>query len=133
MSSTLELKQDPTLRDETSPRWSFLEEESDPCVVVSEGVELIYVNGAVRSLVPDQWFGERCFEVLPTVDKTCAFHCPKIDAVNDSAIPPRWSIAKRRSSQLVLSNCAPGLAPLGVPARLPDTPFRNFTLVPDFA
>ncbi len=75
--------QDP-LRDEASLHWNFLEDEGDPCVVVSERMEFVYINGAARSLVPDQWFGKRCFEVLPTVDETCAFHCPKIDAVNDS-------------------------------------------------
>jgi hypothetical protein len=72
-----------------SLRWSFLEDEGDPCLVVSERMELVYVNGAARSLVPDQWFGKRCFEVLPTVNETCAFHCPKIDAVNDSTILPQ--------------------------------------------
>ena len=30
------------------------------------------------------WFGKRCFEVFPVVDETCAFHCPKIDAISES-------------------------------------------------
>ena len=76
---------DPTLHDETVLRWNFLEEEQDPCVVVSERMEFVYVNGAARALVPEQWFGKRCFEVLPVVDETCAFHCPKIDAVNEGS------------------------------------------------
>ena len=84
----LGMMQGPPLRDETSLTWSFLEDERDPCLVMSERMELVYVNGAARNLVPDQWFGKRCFEVLPTLDETCAFHCPKIDAVNDAATPP---------------------------------------------
>jgi hypothetical protein len=51
-------------------------------------MELVYVNGAARHLVPATWFGKRCFEILPTADQTCAFHCPKIDTVNDAASPP---------------------------------------------
>ena len=38
----------------------------------------------VQKLVPQEWFGKRCFEVFPVVDETCAFHCPKIDAVSES-------------------------------------------------
>ena len=72
------------LRDETALRWSFLEDERDACVVVSERMELVYINAAARELVPGQWFGKRCFEVFPVVDETCAFHCPKIRAVSES-------------------------------------------------
>lgn len=72
------------LRDETALRWSFLEDERDACVVVSERMELVYINAAARELVPGEWFGKRCFEVFPVVDETCAFHCPKIRAVNES-------------------------------------------------
>ena len=75
---------DPTLRDETALRWNFLETEHDPCVVVSERMEFVYVNRAAQALVPEQWFGKRCFEVLPVIDETCAFHCPKIDAINET-------------------------------------------------
>jgi hypothetical protein len=42
------------------------------------------MNAAARALVPGEWFGRRCFEVLPIVDEACAFHCPKIRAVNES-------------------------------------------------
>ena len=73
------------LRDETAMRWSFLEEVLEPCLVVSERMEFVYVNTAARDLVPDGWFGKRCFEVLPVADETCAFHCPKIRAVNEAA------------------------------------------------
>ncbi|HJO37478.1 MAG: hypothetical protein QGG24_04495 [Vicinamibacterales bacterium] len=76
---------DPPLHDETALRWNFLEAESDPCVVVSERMEFVYVNEAAQALVPAQWFGKRCFEVLPVVDETCAFHCPKIDALSEGA------------------------------------------------
>ncbi len=73
------------LRDETALHWNWLEEERDPCVVVSERMEFVYANAAAREeLVPGPWFGKRCFEVLPVVDETCAFHCPKITAVNES-------------------------------------------------
>ena len=76
---------DSLLRDETVLRWGCLEDEQEACVVVSERMELMYVNAAARKLVlPGEWFGKRCFEVLPIVDETCAFHCPKIRAVNES-------------------------------------------------
>ncbi len=48
-------------------------------------MELIYVNTSARSLMPEGWFGKRCFEVLPVAGETCAFHCPKIRAVNEAA------------------------------------------------
>ena len=76
---------DPTLRDETALQWSFLDDEPDACVVVSERMELVYVNTAARGLMPSEWFGKRCFEVFPVADQTCAFHCPKIDAVNETS------------------------------------------------
>jgi len=72
------------LQDVTALRWSSLEAEREACVVVSDRMELVYINTAARELVPGEWFGKRCFEVLPTVDKACAFHCPKIRAVNES-------------------------------------------------
>jgi hypothetical protein len=75
---------DAQLRNETALRWSDLEREQEPCVVVSERMELVYLNAAARELVPGVWFGKRCFEVLPNVDESCALHCPKIRAVNES-------------------------------------------------
>ena len=72
------------LQDETALHWNWLEEERDACVVVSERMELVYANATARELVPGQWFGKRCFEVLPIVDETCAFHCSKITAVTTS-------------------------------------------------
>jgi PAS fold len=77
-------KSDSQLQDSTALRWSHLEDERDACVVVSDRMELVYINSAARELVPGEWFGKRCFEVLPTVDEACAFHCPKIRAVNES-------------------------------------------------
>ncbi len=65
-------------------RWSFLDNEEDACVVFSEWMEIVYLNAAARLLVPEQWFGKRCFDVLPVADRTCALHCPKIKAVSDS-------------------------------------------------
>ena len=72
---------DSELRDEITVRWNWLEAEPDPCVVVSERMEFVYANAAARALVPEQWFGKHCFELLPVVDETCAFHCPKITSV----------------------------------------------------
>lgn len=73
-----------TLRDETDLRWCWLEAEQDACLVVSERMELVYINSAGRELVPDGRFGKRCFEVLPVVDETCVFHCSKGRDVNES-------------------------------------------------
>ena len=78
------LKSDSQLRDKTALRWSRLEDEREACVVVSDRMELVYINAAAHELVPGEWFGKRCFEVLPIVDEACAFHCPKIRAVNES-------------------------------------------------
>ncbi len=75
---------DSQLQDETALRWNRLEDEREACVVVSDRMELVYINTAARELVPGEWFGKRCFEVLPIVDEACAFHCPKIRAVNES-------------------------------------------------
>lgn len=72
------------LQDHAALRWSRLEGEREACVVVSDRMELVYINTAARELVPGEWFGKRCFEVLPIVDEACAFHCPKIRAVNES-------------------------------------------------
>lgn len=72
------------LQDETALRWGFLEDESEACVVVSDRMELVYINAAGRTLVPAHWFGKRCFEVLPVVNESCAWHCPTILAVSES-------------------------------------------------
>ncbi|MBI4587075.1 MAG: PAS domain-containing protein [Planctomycetes bacterium] len=74
-------------RDELALRWGFLEEEKEPCAVVSHRMELVFINAAGRALLPEEWFGKRCFEVLPTVDEKCALHCPTIRAVNESVEP----------------------------------------------
>jgi len=72
------------LLDEESLRWGFLEDETEACAVVSQRMELVYINRAGRRLVPARWFGRRCFEVLPHVNEQCAWHCPTIKAVADS-------------------------------------------------
>jgi hypothetical protein len=79
-----QLTPDSQLQDRTALRWSRLEDEREACVVVSDRMELVYINTAARELVPGEWFGKRCFEVLPIVDEVCLFHCPKIRAVNES-------------------------------------------------
>ena len=53
-------------QDSSGLRWSRLEDEREACVVVSDRMELVYINTAARELVPGEWFGKRCFEVLPT-------------------------------------------------------------------
>lgn len=47
-------------------------------------MEFVYANAAARQLVGGDWFGKRCFEVMPTTDQACAFHCQTIRAVTDS-------------------------------------------------
>ena len=103
------------LRDEASLQWGFLDDEEDPCMALSERMEFVYVNGAARTLVPEEWFGKRCFEVLPTVDESCAFHCPKIDAVHGEGEPKQVVyceevLYKGNLDRLVLGV---GLIPLG--------------------
>jgi len=78
------LEPDSQLQDRAALRWSRLEDEPGACVVVSDRMELVYMNAAALELVAGAWFGKRCFEVLPSVDEACAFHCPKIRAVNES-------------------------------------------------
>lgn len=72
------------LEDENAIRWEFLEEESDACAVVSERMELLYLNEAGRALTLPDWFAKRCFEVLPNRDERCAWHCPTITAVGEA-------------------------------------------------
>ena len=72
------------LRDEIALHWNWLEAERDPCVVIPERMEFVYANAAARKLVPEHWFGKHCFELLPVVDETCAFHCPKITSVTEA-------------------------------------------------
>jgi len=45
-------KSDSQLQDSTALRWSRLEDERDACVVVSDRMELVYINSAARELVP---------------------------------------------------------------------------------
>ncbi len=73
------------LEDESAIRWEFLEDESDACAVVSERMELLYLNEAGRALTLPDWFAKRCFEVLPNRDEHCAWHCPNITAVSDAS------------------------------------------------
>lgn len=72
------------LRDEDLLRWGFLDENADACAVVSDRMELVYLNQVARGLVPEEWFGRRCFEVMPTANDVCAFNCPTVAAVHDS-------------------------------------------------
>ena len=83
MHGEIPLTQSP-LKDENAIRWEFLEQESDACAVVSERMELLYLNEAGRALTLPDWFAKRCFEVLPNRDEHCAWHCPTITAVGEA-------------------------------------------------
>ena len=72
------------LEDESALRWGFLEDNPDACAVVSDRMELIYMNEPARKLVSESWFGRRCFEIFPTANDLCAFHCPTMTAVHQS-------------------------------------------------
>jgi hypothetical protein len=47
-------------------------------------MELVYMNEPARKLVSESWFGRRCFEIFPTANDLCAFHCPTMTAVHES-------------------------------------------------
>lgn len=72
------------LKEETAMRWGFLDDEAEPCAVVTERMELVYLNGLARVLTPPEWFAKRCFEVLPVTNEQCAWQCPTITAVHEA-------------------------------------------------
>ena len=72
------------LEDESALRWGFLEDNPHACAVVSDRMELIYMNQPARKLVSESWFGRRCFEIFPTANDLCAFHCPTMTPVHQS-------------------------------------------------
>ncbi len=72
------------LQEESALRWGFLEQETDACAVVSDRMELAYMNEPARRLVPLDWFGRRCFEVFPTANDLCAIGCPTRTAVHEA-------------------------------------------------
>jgi hypothetical protein len=72
------------IEDESALRWGFLEDDPNACAVVSDRMELVYMNGPARRLVSRDWFGRRCFEIFPTANDVCAFHCPTIHAVHEA-------------------------------------------------
>jgi len=74
------------LEDEMAVRWAFLEDESNPCIVVNSHMEFIYLNEPGRALISSQWFGKRCFELLPTQNESCAWGCPTIRDVNETHV-----------------------------------------------
>ena len=59
-------------------RWSALEALTDPCGVVSNRMEVLYLNAAARALVGPTWFGRRCWQVFPVKEATCAARCPVV-------------------------------------------------------
>ena len=71
-------------KDENAIRWEFLEQQQDACAVVSERMEVLYLNAAGRALSLPDWYAKRCFEILPNVDGQCAWNCPTITAVSNA-------------------------------------------------
>jgi hypothetical protein len=65
-------------------RWSFLEQEHDPCGVVSQRMEVLYLNAAARLIIPADWFGRRCWQAFPVQDDRCASRCLAVWAVGHS-------------------------------------------------
>lgn len=74
------------LEDEMAVRWAFLEDEPNACIVVNSHMEFIYLNEPGRTLISSQWFGKRCFELLPTQNESCAWGCPTIRDVNETDV-----------------------------------------------
>jgi hypothetical protein len=72
------------IEDESALRWGFLEDDQDACAVVSDRMELVYMNDPARKLVSQDWFGRRCFEIFPTANDLCAFKCPTMAAVHEA-------------------------------------------------
>ena len=72
------------IEDESALRWGFLEGDDSACAVVSDRMELVYMNHPARKLVSQEWFGRRCFEIFPTANDLCAFRCPTMAAVHDA-------------------------------------------------
>ncbi len=72
------------MREDNPMRWSFLEEESDACCVVTRRMELVYLNATARSLVRADFFGRRCWEVFPVGGGACAARCPAVRAVSQA-------------------------------------------------
>jgi hypothetical protein len=64
--------------------WSFLDDVPDGCAVVTQRMEVLFANSSARTLLPDDWFGRRCFEVFPVLDRKCASACPAVRAVRDA-------------------------------------------------
>jgi hypothetical protein len=66
-------------------RWRFLEGRMGACGVISERMELLYLNPAARALVPARWFGCRCWQAFPVANPGCASHCPVLRAVAEGS------------------------------------------------
>jgi len=82
--ATDSIKPKSLLEDEMSLHWAFLEEDSNACLVVTGNMELVYINEPGRQLIAKEWFGKRCFEMLPVQNESCAWGCPTIRAVNET-------------------------------------------------
>ncbi len=69
--------------NDVAERWSFLEEEPEPCGVFSSKMEVLYLNAGARTLVPKDWFGRQCWKVFPVADQACASACPAVQAARN--------------------------------------------------
>jgi hypothetical protein len=67
--------------DGDAVKWAGLDDQGDPCAVVTRRMEVVYLNPAAQSLVPEAWPGRRCWEVFPVGAAACASRCPAVRAV----------------------------------------------------
>ena len=64
--------------------WSFLEDQPVACGVITQRMEVVYLNEAARSLAAPEWFGSRCWQVFPVEDPSCASSCRVPKAISDA-------------------------------------------------
>jgi CRP/FNR family transcriptional regulator len=50
-------------------RLGGLDEELDPCVVLSPRMDVLYVNPAAKKIVPSSWIGRPCWQTFPVVEQ----------------------------------------------------------------
>jgi hypothetical protein len=87
------------LQQESALRWGFLKQEKNACAIVSDRMEIVYMNEPARRLVLLDWFGRRCFEVFPTAKDLCAIGCPRgsRDPLLRRGAQEQWRVAEAGS------------------------------------
>ena len=71
-------------QEQLALRWNLLDNECDPCTVVTRRMEVVYVNAAAKFLVTSGWFGCRCWEVFPVREDNCVARCSAVRAVSNA-------------------------------------------------